>query len=481
MPRFFFTMRFIIPVLLLFPVMAFTQALPRDGAVINYRMALFRDNNACQKKNCYIEIAQGNYQARPSFEQHIIIRSRVTQSGTQVTLPLFNTEYTWRIIHSKKEKTPELHHFKTGYSKFADTNFYRMRITNRNRDSNIYIFNDYLRTLSDLNGNIIWYLPDIPGVIDENTLIRDLKMTPQGTITFLTGNGAYETDFNGKILWKAPDDGQVSHAATENYHHEFTRLHNGNYMASGMETIEKINPGTLQKQYVQYETLIEYNSQEKTLWSWRASEHIPDSIVFSKHLPDGTCNTSMHLNAFYFDTASKVIYCSFRDLSCIMKIQYPSGQVLNIYKGIYNYEKPPIFKSQHNCSINRDGNLMLYNNNNPQKFEKQEKASNIISTIEILNINNNQPERLWEFNCNIDTEALPYTNSGGSVYELKNGSLLASMGSTNRNFIVTKRKEITWNEITEKRDGDGRWVPAGTYRISCIEPAALKALLSNVH
>jgi len=77
--------------------------------------------------------------------------------------------------------------------------------------------------LSMTLGQAHLYLPFIEG---RNPAPTDLKLTTFGTITFISGN-AYEVDYNGKVLWQAPNNGYVSHMDHEILHHEFTRCRTG--------------------------------------------------------------------------------------------------------------------------------------------------------------------------------------------------------------------------------------------------------------
>jgi len=95
-----------------------------------------------------------------------------------------------------------------------------------------YIYLDGSRTLYDLNGNPVWFLPAKDGME-----IRDMKITPQGTITYLNGSDIYDVNYDGNILWKGPNTSVVNGDSIEHYHHEFTRLSNGHYMVLGYKKL----------------------------------------------------------------------------------------------------------------------------------------------------------------------------------------------------------------------------------------------------
>ena len=88
------------------------------------------------------------------------------------------------------------------------------------------LFFDNTRTLYNMSGEPLWYLPIIKGVSDSNIgAIRDIKLTDEGTITFLTPKNIHEIDYFGNVLWSGPNDGGVSGDTVEQYHHEITRLY----------------------------------------------------------------------------------------------------------------------------------------------------------------------------------------------------------------------------------------------------------------
>lgn len=491
-------MRIILPffLLLLHSFGIYAQVVPAENDTVNYRLAGFSvpaDNKA---DNYLFEIARGFFTERPAFEKNIAIKKNSSSSKTIQLLPAFGETYTWRVSYFKKGdllKHTELYHFHTGYIPFIDTTKNRVSvIKNTLRDKRMLIFYDNTRTLRDMNGDPVWYIPNIPGVTDSSTTVRDLKLTPQGTITFLTASNGYEINYNGKILWSCPNDGQVSHDTSEFYHHEFTRLPNGHYMVAGNEYVEREvhnltdtarfnrNPQIKQKngkyfQKIEFGTLIEYDPAKQAVWTWRSSEHLTESD-FPRKNPASRTNFNSHLNSFYFDTHNNFIYIGFRNISSILKISYPQGDVVANYGGSsLTGEKKQgngLFYGQHNVTKESNGNLLLYNNNIAPNIRAYSN-----SYIEILKEpspfdNIDTMEKIWEFSCQIDTLALPYSTSGGSVSELADGHFLTCMGSVNRVFIVNKRKEIVWDALCQFRETGtekNQWNPQPGYRVNAID------------
>ncbi|MCB9046984.1 MAG: aryl-sulfate sulfotransferase [Chitinophagales bacterium] len=403
------------------------------------------------------------------------------------TVPGFGKTYRWEVHYYKGKEIAETspkYMFSTGYSMYTDTSKYRLHVTkNETRDNNMYILVDATKTIYDLDGTPIWYLPEIPGVNDDNTNIRDLKITPQNTITFLTEKNAYEIDYNGDVLWKAPNNGIVSGDSIEYYHHEFTRLKNGNYMVAGNEHLLIPVPASDSDSYKAFKpftfinnkpniktecgTLIEYSPSGKVVWSWKSSGIFTNDF-FLKHAYKSTDRRSIrtHLNAFYFDQKNQVVYLSYRDVSSIIKIKYPSGQKIRIYGQLdsTNNEVKGTFYGQHNCSITNSGQLSLYNNNILDNPNSDKTASLLL--IQEPNTNNDDPELFWEFRCKFDNNSNSEGSSGGNMTELPGDAFLVSMGSASKLFILMKNKDLVWEANVQNKKINGDWQNILSYRVS---------------
>ena len=237
----------ILVISLLWPCWLHSQELPSEGAVLNYRLIPFQFSQA---GNGSLEIAPGYFNNEDSFSSKII--KRIPFSGKKLIgeVPQFGGVYTWRVVYKYSGKKADhqaitggkLHHFSTASFPLINRAKSRLRILQPGkRLKDEYVLMDGCSAMYDMDGNPVWFLPDMGGTITDATVIRDMKMTPQGTITFLRINPdetkVYEIDIDGRILWQGPDDGSVSGENSEHYHHEFTRLANGHYMIMGNEQV----------------------------------------------------------------------------------------------------------------------------------------------------------------------------------------------------------------------------------------------------
>ncbi|MCB0697634.1 MAG: aryl-sulfate sulfotransferase [Chitinophagaceae bacterium] len=478
---------------------AVSQVLPKDNDTLNYRLVGFQvpenKNATAYQLEVYEFLAQDDGNVEKLVLKKTYERNRIIE-----TVPQFGKSYKWQVKYLKNSQvigSSGFHYFSTGYSETVDTSKYRLKVLeNKVKDPDIYLVLDFISVIYDLDGNPLWYLPNIPVVADKNIQMRDLKPTADGTFTAVSGQGAHEFDYNGKILWTAANDGTVSGAQNESYHHEFTKLSNGHFMVCGQEPLLKKVPGFVDTAmlntarvewhddeecyYVNLkaETLIEYDSNGRVVWYWKSSEHCSDKDFFRQGANKMTkINTDMHMNAFEFDEKEKVIYISFKNTNQIVKIEYPSGKIIESY-GINSDKKQDnpdtLFYGQHCIRKTKDGRLYLFNNNSRvlnMNRDEDHGENTSISYITMLKENPEKRsgiEKIWEFPCNIDTFAMWAGGAGGSVTMLDNGDILASMGAASRVFIVTPDKKVLWNGIPQVSDPGNNWHLLGQYRTSYI-------------
>ena len=468
-------MKSIIPVFciyLLLPTIVKAQLLPREGSQLNYRIVGFSvpGNNAPGKEH-QIEIAAGNYNSPDSFKSNII-KTVSSKGKTIIEVPSFGKSYTWR----SSVAPTELHHFSTGIKPCADTAVTRLRIVQEaEKYKDAYVILDGNRAMYNMKGEPVWYLPNVGGRVNEHSDIRDIKLSPSGTITFINSEVAYEIDFAGNILWEGNYKGVVNADKAEFYHHELTKLSNGHYMVLGNEYVasrEANSPPGMTKM-VQFGTVIEYDKTGKVAWSWKSSTHFKDVPYTYRKWPNGRQEKTMHQNAFYFDENKKNIYVSFKNTNQIVKIKYPEGKVLNVYGKPYdpNDEDNHLFCDQHSCKLTSKGYLMLFNNNMCNW-----KETPTIVMFKEPGPGSNNLTKVWEYVTDINVTTArdegrdAYYTSGGNVTELPDGSLFVSMSNHYTNvFIVSPEKKILWNAIPENHTEESKqWQPATQYRASII-------------
>ena len=477
--------RYLIPffILLIGSITARAGIWPAEGASLHYTLIGFSYPSTQGAHHYLLEIAEGHITREDSFQKAIVLEENSEAPRQIATVPHWAAAYTWRVTamgsSGKAIGNTPFYHFSVQNIPYADTAQYRLRIVeNDHTNKDLFLLVDCNRVLYSADGQPLWCLPPLPGV-NIDAPVRDMKLTPQHTITFISNTQAYEVDYNGNLLWKAPDDGSVSGDSSEFYHHEFTRLPNGHYMIAGNQYIRKYLPPAFAALYgsnnnvkqengryyadVAYGTLIEYNSKKKVIWSWKSAQSFTDADLFAPVMFENDRVPGFHHNAFYFDIKNKVIYNSFRDIDRILKISYPSGRLLATYGRKGN--SPGLYTGQHSCRIDSKGNLYLFNNNFSMNVSRE--AQNVSSVMVLKEEPRDSLTLLSVFDCDIDNETTVNAKGGGNVYELENGNMLVCMGTASRIFILGDNK-VRWHAFVENKN-ENRWLYRAIYRVGVIE------------
>jgi len=504
------------------------QIYPQENSTLHYRIIGFSFPKIKDANNYTIEIAAGNNNTEDAFKKNIIISKKTDANKLIVEVPSFGKEYTWRSVWSIKGATTasSMHHFSCVISSEVDTNVTRLRILKKaEKYKDAYVFMDGSNTLYDMDGNPVWYVPVKGKLNPKKGKLWDMKLTPDGTITFLLDQNIYEINYDGDILWKGPNNGKVSGDSIEYYHHELMKLTNGHYMVLGTEFVSWAFPGSTDsegkigkmksskdaaKQRTAFGTIIEYDHDGNVIWSWKSSEYFKnidpkylksdfDDPKTSKQIVD------VHANAFYFDEKEKVVYFSFKNISSIIKIKYPEGNVLNTYGRLGDQtaakDANEQFCGQHSCKTTKSGYLFLYNNNACHKEELPK-----IMIYEQPEKDNSVLKKIWEYSCSFndviaekqketkysnDTNAiatpellssLNIYSKGGNVIELPDQSIFASIcGIYGKVFIITPEKETVWSGLLETwNQYQRKWEDIINYKANIIvDPKELERVIWN--
>lgn len=488
---------FLIINLLTFSYIGLCQIIPKEGSKINYRLIgfTFPENKQC--KEYVLEIAEGKYADEQLFKNNV--NKRIVSSNNRITgtVDHFGKEYTWRIIYKKggPDRQSQLHHFAVGNRPETDTSKIRVRVTTRSEKSkDSYFFVDGTNVMYDDKGLPVWYLPSLS---TEQMNGSDMKLTDDGTITFLSNDIGYEIDYDGNILWRSTNKGEQ---AAYIYHHELLKLHNGHYMALGsarplsMKDKKKDVSKKAWKRFFNNEQdgkIVELDKKGRVVWEWETYKYFSGSDLQELNKLNDSCRVDFHENAFCINEKDSVIYISFSGISRLVKIKYPSGAVSGTYGNIYNQEHQPgaqlshkqasaihtqladnnLFRNQHSCRFAHKGGLYVYNNNvlppqlSPDVYVK--RSPQIIKLADTPTPDNDAVT--WSYNCIPDEEVQNASGGGGNVTELTDGSLyVATNPPYSKLFILSMDKKTEWCAIAEKKNEDN-WESMPCYRSSIIE------------
>jgi len=505
------------------PLYLFGQLTPKENSQLNYRIIGFSFPQKEKTTSYKLEIASCNCNDETAFQKNIISAVVADKNRLIAEVPAFGKQYTWRItyLNGKSETGKgELHHFATMMSPDVNPDSTRLKITaNTGNCKDHYVFVEGNKVLYDMIGAPIWFFPAIDGLDSRTMHLRDLKASPKGTITAIDDERIYEISYTGDVLWKGPGNGKIR-TDTSNfedaYHHEFTALTNGHYMTMSFEQAAWALPAPVDSitvahahgkitcdnnnvcyQKIQFGTVVEFDQQGKKVWKWSASDYLKNSDLSKMMIRNKFFDLNdTHANAFYFDEKRKELLVSFRNLNRIIKIQYPSGKLLETYGKCYapagdRSLRNGIFCGQHNCRLSKDGYLYLFNNNICH--------TRALPTIVILKPpapGSDSMEKIWEYECPMEElgpneTTAGYFNFGGSAFEMPDRSFFVCMGGRyGKLFIVNRDKTILWSAQPEKwvaatgKDAKDRQLvdeikKEGTYRASIISRTDLESLIWN--
>lgn len=491
---------FIALLFFILPLSLWSQIMPKEGSKLHYRLIGFSFPPDPDANKYNLEIAAGYYNREDSFTKNIV--QSVNSSGNKIIAeaPSFGSQYTWRVVGTGKKahaKKSPLYHFSTGMNVHVDTTLLRLRILQpaEPQYKDHYVSVDGGGVLYDMNGRAVWYIPDTNGFSGN---VADMKFTPQGTITFIYRDN-YEINYNCDILWKTPDKGiflsDTAHG--ELYHHEFTKLSNGHFMALGMQFLMCRSVSSKESSYIIISTdkdnnkaekdgykqgkfggLIEYDERGNVVWWWKSSKYLQECDFAYFNPVDTNVKFDAHDNAFFFDEKNKVIYIGFKNLNRIIKIEYPSGKVLRTYGEIF---KPGVqgtgtglFCGQHSIGLTEDGYLYYFNNNSCRPGARPA----VVILQEPVSLSDTF-KKVWEYYCTAEGKFSSHFSQGGNAIELPDQSLFVNMGSKySKLLIVNREKKVMWSALPERYlETETRWIPNYEYRANIISRKDLERLI----
>ena len=471
------------------------QIFPAENSTLNYTIIGFSFLPVHGVGSYTVQFTNGYCNSVDSFKKNITTSVKTNTNKLITEVPAFGKKYTWRTVYTVGNSNPiysPLHHFSTMPSPQVDSNAVRLRITQKAQAyKNAFVFIDGINVMYSTDGHPVWFLPLQKLNISADENIRDLKLTPQHTITFLTNHNIYEIDYNGDILWQYKNHDPVkkdNNKTGKIFHHEFTRLDNGNYMALRSEKIfrklasskdsiaQNADDSSRFFQSLVFTKIVEYDQNCNEVWAWRSADYAKtsDLNLYLQKETDSFLNVDIHENSFFFDEKNKNIYLGIKNINRIIKIKYPEGTVLNTYGTLY---KPGITKldndlfcGQHSCKLSQNGYLYLFNNN---MCGSQHIPQIII--LEEPGYGQNNLKKIWQYDCTFDGLDTALANKlnfnyGGSVQELPDRSILAFMNTPySKAFIVNIDKKILWSAVCEKYNTEEKkWTSVDSYRASII-------------
>jgi Arylsulfotransferase (ASST) len=379
----------------------------------------------------------------------------------------FGKSYQWsyQLINKKNKVIYQSSNFSfyIASSDFTSNVNYRYTVNTKTLASKFegYLIMDKARSVVSRNGNLIWYLP-ISKTFPLNADFRDLKMTSEGTFTCINDSFAYEIDIRGNVIWQAPLEHNAFGIKREQYHHDFKKLPNGNFMVLGKYWTKRVNPYNLDTTDIILGTILEFDKNKNVVWKWNSNDYFMDKDLFV-NINDTAYKTDTHLNAF--STDGEYVYAGFRDKSRLIKIQKSTGKVIATYG--YNLEAtkdhfaPQFFRRQHDATLLQNGSLAVFNNDSVM-------IPGVFSSLVVFS----QPKTPGEdsklelnLSMKFDELATGKCLTGGNVEQLKNGNYLVCLGANNRSVEISPSGKKIWDMLFYQfNQAKNRWDPFPQYR-----------------
>jgi len=460
------------------------QILPEPGTRLNFTQIMFEHPRVVGADAYVIEVIadeNGN-----TFE-HPLVRHQDSATAAMLRVFDFGKKYAWRYTGLKEGKPTGWkgpYQFEIIEGGYVNKNFYRSKVTNNDSASNAggLIIYDKARCIVDRAGDFVWFWPqDTANSLSNakrdsaNSLNRDLRITPAGTITLINALRNEEWDLNGHVLWQLPEritwEGE-SHYTKFNANHCFRKLESGNFMVLNRRNVVERVPGNGGKNEVNqtargmiaYEVLQEFDRKGNMVWQWSSEGYFNDAEL--QKMIEGRPDSGLfmttpggHINAFDVDEQNGFVYISFRNVSRIIKLNKKTGEVVCSWGEHMTYNGAPnadgFFCKQHGAVLMRNGNIGVFDNRDPRAVATggEPYSSVVIFTQPTAKSNS---KVVWKYDFKQDNLSV----RGGNVDELKNGNLLVCMGMINKVYEITPNKRIVWTaEIERRKDVNGNWFP----------------------
>lgn len=312
------------------------------------------------------------------------------------------------------------------------------------------------------DGSIVhgWSTPDFqPGyahLLPNGNLLARGQESVKGKVDAYEAAGKadilVEMDWDGNVVW------QWAHPS---FHHDMYRLPNGNTlvitwnlcnpeiasqvkggMAKEREALIKSNPEHMQfilgglgvggrprdlSGYLS-DTILEISPSGDVLHSWNAWEYcdLEKDIMCALEFPyEWThCNSIKHVEE------GKVLLC-FREISLIMMIKWPEGELLWRWGGDHLISHP------HDATLTPEGNVLIFDNGTHHPVTPHSR---------VIEVDMRTDKIVWQYVPRVVFSF--FSGHIGGCERLDNGNTLICEGQSGRVFEVTPDCEVCWEWIS---------------------------------
>jgi len=297
--------------------------------------------------------------------------------------------------------------------------------------------------LIDMEGHIVhrWKMPYVPGshgiLLPNGNLLFAGRTTSNpkelGLPQECSGLGGIflEVDWDGNLVWKAEVPYQNhDFQAMDNGHIIFNSFHPSGFLPDKLAArVKGGRPGTEFNGKILGDSVFEIARDGKTVWEWRAYEHLDPEI--DTMCPMESRTVWPYINSVWVCKDGNILL-STRHLSQATKIDYQTGKIIGRYgKGRIAH--------QHDCRELDNGNILIFDNGS----HRHNYGPSYSRSVEI---DPNTDEIVWEYKADPPSDF--YSAICGGNERLPNGNTVICDTWKGRIFEVTAEGELVWEYIS---------------------------------
>ena len=188
-------------------------------------------------------------------------------------------------------------------------------------------------------------------------------------------------------------------------------------------------------------------STGEVIWEWRSGDHLSTDDYCPWHIKSAFSGSDRydwtHSNTIVYQEEESAVYLNVRNLDRIVKIAYPSGEILWSMGQGGDFGEG-LFFHPHDPQVQENGNILMFDNGN-HRFPVQYSRAVEIAYDPALG----WAEEAWAW----PSEPLFYDSAMGDANRLPNGNTLVTSSHHGSIFEVTRTGEVVWNMILEPLPG----------------------------
>ena len=271
-------------------------------------------------------------------------------------------------------------------------------------------------------------------VVAESASLADgieFEVLENGNILELKDHGfIYTRSMDGGVQWAIP---------AKRAHHSVLQMPNGHIMV--LYDYELESEGW--DRPLLADGILEVNPiTRKIIWVWKAGDHLSTDDFCPLHFNPPNSDDYYdwtHSNTIIYQEEESAVYLNVRNLDRILKIDYPSGEILwsmgdggDFGEGLFSHPSDP--------ELLANGNFLMYDNGNHRLPRAYSRAVEIAFDPVI-----GWAEVVWDW----PREPLFFDSDLGDANRLPNGNTLITSSQHGRIFEVTRNGDVVWDLLIE--------------------------------